>query len=56
MPTKTKVNKLKQLMSFMTKGSEKRSTILCRTYTDEHEFLSFVLPLFFEETIGLDSS
>jgi tRNA-dihydrouridine synthase C len=48
MPTKTKVNKLKQLMSFMTKGTEKRSDILCRSYVDESEFLSFVLPYFGE--------
>jgi tRNA-dihydrouridine synthase C len=48
MPVKTKVNKLKQLMSFMTKGTEKRSDILCRTYVDEREFLSFVLPYFGE--------
>jgi len=48
MPIKTKVNKLKQLMSFMTKGTAKRSDILCRTYADEKEFLSFVLPYFDE--------
>ncbi len=48
MPVKTKVNKLKQLMSFMTKGSDKRSDILCRTYVDDREFLSFVLPYFGE--------
>jgi tRNA-dihydrouridine synthase C len=48
MSVRTKVNKLKQLMSFMTKGTEKRSHILCRTYADENEFLAFILPYFDE--------
>jgi len=48
MPVRTRVNKLKQLMSFMTKGTDKRSDILCRTYSDEQEFLNWVLPYFGE--------
>jgi tRNA-dihydrouridine synthase C len=48
MPAKTRVNKLKQLLRFMTRGSDQRSDILCRNYADEREFLSFVLPYFGE--------
>ncbi len=48
-PQKTKVNKLKQLMSFMFKANEalleKRNSILTSQSIDPEEFLHFALPL-----------
>jgi tRNA-dihydrouridine synthase C len=44
MPARTRVNKLKQLMNFMTKGTLKRLPILRGSYADEKEFLDRVLP------------
>lgn len=47
MPVKTKINKLKQLMSFLFKGSQqllnKRESILTTTCTDLDSFLKFSL-------------
>lgn len=49
MPDRTKVNKLKQLMSFLFKGNEdllsKRQSILTSTHPDHQSFLSFALPI-----------
>lgn len=51
-PAKTKINKMKQLMSFLFKGSpellNKRQTVLTTTYTDLDSFLQFSLPLLLE--------
>ena len=48
-PMRTKVNKLKQLMSFLFKANasllEKRMTILTSQYQDPDSFLHFALPL-----------
>ncbi len=48
-PLRTKINKLKQLMSFQFRTSPERMTIrssvLARTYESEEEFIQFVLPL-----------
>ncbi len=47
-PDKTRVNKLKQLMSFFFKGSpallEMRQTILTSQYSDPDSFMQFALP------------
>lgn len=47
-PERTKVNKVKQLMSFMFKANDKlldlRQSILTATHQSVHEFLEFTLP------------
>ncbi len=49
MHMRVKVNKLKQLMSFLFKGNEellnKRQTILTSQFTDHSSFLEFAMPL-----------
>jgi nifR3 family TIM-barrel protein len=54
MPVKTKINKLKQLMSFLFKGSpqllSKRQSILTTTYTDVDSFCKFSLAKLVEKT------
>lgn len=48
-PTKTKINKLKQIAGFQFRKNERllalRSSVLTGSYTDEHDFLRKVLPL-----------
>lgn len=49
MPERTKINKMKQLMSFLFKNSaellSKRQTMLTTTYTELNSFLEFSFPL-----------
>jgi tRNA-dihydrouridine synthase C len=51
-PSRGKINKVKQLMSFLFKGSpsllEKRQTLLTAVYPDLDSFLKFSIPLFYE--------
>lgn len=48
-PTKTKLNKMKQLLGFLFKGNQgllnKRDAMLTSTFPDPDSFLQFVLPL-----------
>ncbi|MDB6082112.1 MAG: dusC [Chlamydiia bacterium] len=49
MPTRGKINKMKQLMSFLFKGNaellKRRDAILTSAYTDLDSFLNFAMPL-----------
>ncbi|KAF3363403.1 tRNA-dihydrouridine synthase C [Chlamydiales bacterium STE3] len=49
MPTKTRINKMKQLMSFLFKSNsvllEKKKTMLTTTFTELAAFLEFTIPL-----------
>ena len=49
LPMKTKVNKLKQLLGFILRGSEQllkhRDAVLTSAYSDVYDFLAFVRPL-----------
>lgn len=52
MPSRTKINKMKQLFSFLFKGNEqllsRRQSMLTSSFTDLPSFMQFTMPLFQE--------
>ncbi|MBA2369570.1 MAG: tRNA-dihydrouridine synthase family protein [Candidatus Protochlamydia sp.] len=58
LPPRGQINKLKQLMSFLFRGSprlqEAKQKVLTAQYIDPHEFYSFALELYQQNMDGLD--